>query len=429
MTSRKFLERGKPGITGERKRFWECEARFQIVAAGRRSGKSVLASWKLERKLYEKKPWSDPRYFYAAPTHGQAKRIAWERFKQLIPSDLVAKINESELRIKLKNGAELWIIGLEVPQRMEGIAWDGGIIDERADIKAGAWDANLRPALADRNGFCWHVGVPDFQGPSGIEYKSLFDLAKSGTDREWEAFTWCSADVLPEKEIESAKRRLPPMLFRQEFEASFESAPGRAYQEFVYALHVAKQEIAFTKKYPLIVSCDFNFGHHNWGLYQYYNSRYVILQDLHLPSASVGAMISALRDRMEQLGAPQLLFYGDYSGEQHRAEATTTAWREVRDAFPQAEFHYKRQPPIADRISAVNTVLRSASGEIRVTVNPNARNHIRDFEKVTRTMLYTGDKSGELTHASDAFGYFVHEHQKTLRYADLDLSKLRDAMS
>jgi hypothetical protein len=32
--------------------------------------------------------------------------------------------------IKLVNGAEIWVIGLDKPERIEGKPWDWGILDE-----------------------------------------------------------------------------------------------------------------------------------------------------------------------------------------------------------------------------------------------------------------------------------------------------------
>src|SRR6185312_907466 len=92
-----FREQGIPIITGERDKFWNSKTRFAVIAAGRRSGKSVLARRKLVLNLFEERPWSDPRFFYAGPTQGQVKRIAWENFKQLIPAECIRSINESEL--------------------------------------------------------------------------------------------------------------------------------------------------------------------------------------------------------------------------------------------------------------------------------------------------------------------------------------------
>lgn len=409
---------GKGGLTGQRLAYWQSKARFPIAAAGRRSGKTLLSQGKLFHRLWDVKPWNDARYFFAGPTRDQAKRIAWQRMLDMIQdspnASRILNINLSDLIITLGidkgKTSSLHIVGLDSPQRMEGVGWDGGIGDERADWKAGIWNANIRPALADRKGFCYIIGTPDFEGPSSEEFKEQFELGLAG-QQGYESFTWPSREVVSAEEIEAARKDSPPNIFRQEYEASFESTPGRAYPDFTRTRHVVNSE--FNKEFPLIAGCDFNRVHHTWGAYQYYEGRYWIIDDLYVNNGTVEAMCNELEVYAEQKGAKKLLFYGDYSGEQRRAEATHSAWQQIRAKFSEAEYFYKVQPPVADRIERVNTQLWNAAGESHINVNSRAVRHIADFERVTRAMAYAGEggTNGELTHASSAFGYFVHRHQ------------------
>lgn len=68
-------------------RLWNENKRFAVVPAGRRSGKTELAKRKLVIGLNEKKNWTDPKYFAAAPTREQAKRIFWKDLKELTPRE------------------------------------------------------------------------------------------------------------------------------------------------------------------------------------------------------------------------------------------------------------------------------------------------------------------------------------------------------
>lgn len=65
---------------------------------------------------------------------------------------LVGKVSESEMLIRLVNGASVYVIGMDKPERIEGMSWNGGILDEYANMKPGAWPENVRPALSDRAG-------------------------------------------------------------------------------------------------------------------------------------------------------------------------------------------------------------------------------------------------------------------------------------
>jgi hypothetical protein len=157
--------------------------RFPVVPAGRRSGKTERAKRFLaKRAMYE----PGKKFFAGAPTFAQAKKIWWNDLKDLTFSSLhLKKPSETELQIFLPNGSEIHIIGFDQPQRFEGIPWDGGIIDEIADVKEKAIIENILPALntfnpmrPDYRAWCWFIGVPEGLG----HYKDMADLGWSGKD-------------------------------------------------------------------------------------------------------------------------------------------------------------------------------------------------------------------------------------------------------
>lgn len=133
--------------------------RFPLVPAGRRSGKSE----RFKRFLVKQANLVPGPYFAAAPTHGQAKKIFWDDLKAFTLSAChKRRPSESDLIIYLDNGSEIHVIGLDKPQRIEGIPWKGGGIDEFADVKEEAWEANIYPALNTVNpmnpeyrAWCW----------------------------------------------------------------------------------------------------------------------------------------------------------------------------------------------------------------------------------------------------------------------------------
>jgi len=137
--------------------YWNSPFRFNVVPAGRRSGKTELAKRKLILRamappMYGGSPYPRANYFFSAPTYNQVKRIYWQDVKDMIHPDFIAAKSESELWIRLINDNTIYLMGLDKPERMEGFPWDGGIIDEIANIKPDAWEANIRPALSDRGG-------------------------------------------------------------------------------------------------------------------------------------------------------------------------------------------------------------------------------------------------------------------------------------
>jgi hypothetical protein len=268
----------------EQLRLWCDPARFKIVSAGRRSGKTELAKRKLIVRLFSKTWHGHPgRYFAAAPTRDQAKRIWWQDLNDLLRPKWKSVVSASELKIRLTNGAELCVIGLDKPMRMEGVSWDGGVIDEYADCKPGTFDAHIRPALADRQGWLWLIGVPDMDGPAQVEYEKFYHIAVSGEDPEWAAFHWASADILPPEEIASAKRRMDPRLFEQEMLGKFILAGGRAFADFDAKVHV--KDVPYDAELPICWSLDFNINPMCSGIIQHKNGIINVLDELVLPEA------------------------------------------------------------------------------------------------------------------------------------------------
>jgi hypothetical protein len=208
--------------------YWNSPHRFNVVPAGRRSGKTELAKRKVVKNALKGTKFDNPRFFCAAPTVAQAKRIYWQDLKAMVPRDLMSRDPyESDLIIPLITGAELHVLGMDKPERIEGSPWDGGILDEYGNMKEGAWSENVRPALADRNGWCDLIGVPE--GRNHYYDKDLqakAEMALRGSESEWGSFSWFSADILPAAEIEAARRDMHPKVFQQEYEGSFVDFSG-----------------------------------------------------------------------------------------------------------------------------------------------------------------------------------------------------------
>jgi hypothetical protein len=135
--------------------YWTSTARFNTVPAGRRSGKTEFAKRKLVKAALRGTTFSEARFFAAAPTRDQAKRIFWDDLKALSPKHLMTgRPLETELCIKLVNGSEIHVLGMDKPERVEGAPWDGGVLDEYGNMKRETWTEHVRPALSDRGGWC-----------------------------------------------------------------------------------------------------------------------------------------------------------------------------------------------------------------------------------------------------------------------------------
>jgi hypothetical protein len=362
--------------------------------------------------------WQDYRYFLGAPTRDQAKALFWDDLKLLIPPHLrLGEPRESSLTLTLITGAQLVVVGLDRPQRIEGRGWNGGILDEFANLKPRAWEENIRPALSDRLGWCWMIGVPEGMG----EYKDLFDYARSGADPEWDGFTWHSADILPKSEIESARRTMDSLSFAQEYEASWISWQGKVYYPFDRRIHVDK--LQYHPRADLIFTFDFNTS----------PGTAAIIQEQRLPNGETGTGVIGevwieknsntprICERLiSQWGEHQgnVLCYGDATGgAEGTAKVAGSDWALIRQYLkPQFGDRLRMKVPPANplervRVVAMNSRLLSASGTVRMMVDGRCSHVVRDFEGVRATEDGAGAidkrKDPQLSHLTDGIGYYV----------------------
>jgi hypothetical protein len=404
---------------------WNSPARFCVVPAGRRSGKTEIGKRRLVVGALAP-PHPDARYFAAAPTWQQAKRIWWADLKALSPPELVADKSEGELWIKYVTGATVQVVGLDVPARIEGTPWDGGVLDEYANMSENVWAAHLRPIMAERGGWCWFIGVPEGRNHYYRLYAEARRREQSG-DGEWATFTWWSEDILPPAEVEQARREMDDDLFEQEFHASFRSFRGRAYKPFDEKTHTAPLVHRWDPDKPLVFCFDFNVE----------PGAAAVAQEMRLPSGHVGTAIigqvhipydSDTVAVCRRLGrdwrgqrAP-IVVYGDATGGQrHTAAIRGDDWKLVRgtlrEEFPGVDIVLRvpeANPPERKRVNAMNARLRAADGAIRLMVDAaEAPAIVQDLEGVrfveggSGEIAKKGPANAGLTHWTDAIGYYV----------------------
>src|SRR5579863_3503814 len=128
---------------------FNCPKRFRVVVAGRRFGKTQLA---LTELIFA--AWDAPGFlgWYVAPTYRQAKRIAWDRLKEILADCHNVACCETELTIRFQNGGTVGLRGADNYDSLRGNGLDFVVLDEFAQMKPEVWSEVLRPALADRRG-------------------------------------------------------------------------------------------------------------------------------------------------------------------------------------------------------------------------------------------------------------------------------------
>lgn len=198
------------------------EHRFGVVVAHRRMGKTVSAINHLikDAVLNTKEA---PRYAYIAPTYGQAKRVAWDYLCKYV-RPLGGTANISELRVDFM-GRRIQLYGSDNPDSLRGQYFDGVILDEIGDQNPKIWTEILRPALADRMGWCLFIGTPKGQN----HFKDLRDRAEDTPEWGLLEFKASETKLVPESELKAAKAEMGEDKYQQEFECSFHAAVEGSY--------------------------------------------------------------------------------------------------------------------------------------------------------------------------------------------------------
>lgn len=207
------------------KKIWQSTARFKIIAAGRRTGKSRLAAYMLLVKALQA---TQGTVFYVGPTQGQARDIMWKLLLEL-GHNVIKNVHVNNLEITLVNGITVRLKGADRPETMRGVSLYYLVLDEYADIRPDVWEQILRPALADLKGEAMFIGTPMGRN----HFYDLFSYANKGEDPDYKAWHFTSYDneTLDPNEIEAAKKSMSSYAFRQEFLASFEAQGSELFKE------------------------------------------------------------------------------------------------------------------------------------------------------------------------------------------------------
>lgn len=207
---------------------FNSKARFIIVKAGRRLGKSYLAAVKL--LIEGLKDTNSHGYdlrtkdvFYVAPTQQQARDVMWLLLKTL-GQGLIALAHENTMVMTLINGRRVHLKGADRPDTMRGVGLSFAVLDEYALMKPDVWELILRPTLADVLGGALFISTPRPEADNPMNV--LWDQATEDTD--WETFKFKSSDnpFLRASEIESMRRNMSRSAQRQELDAETDGGGG-----------------------------------------------------------------------------------------------------------------------------------------------------------------------------------------------------------
>lgn len=168
-------------------------------------------------------------YWHIFPTYGEAKDSVWRDPNMLfniIPKDLIERVNETELVVYFKNGSIYQLKGSDQPDALRGPNPFGVVFDEYDTQKMGGWGV-VEPIIRANGGWVWFIGTP--RGKN-----KLYDLYNRGQEGHHEWKSWLlkasTSGIVALDQLAESKKTMSQALYNQEWECDFLEGEGSVFR-------------------------------------------------------------------------------------------------------------------------------------------------------------------------------------------------------
>lgn len=253
-----FEEAGYVPHTGQ-KPVHDSLARFRVLVAGRRWGKSLSAAMEAIPMILT----PGTRGWVVSKTYDLTRKVTREIYRIMIQewgmrNHLTKNQQGGPIVMEFDWGSSVEGKSAEHPPSLIGEGLDWIIVDEAAKIKQGIWEQYLRPTLTDRVGWALFISTPE-------GYNWFHALYKRGLNPafpNWESFhepSW-NNPYLSQEEIDEAKGEMTDAVFRQEYGADFTISAGQVYQDFKEHIHIIPEDkLKVHPDWPRYRAIDFGY--------------------------------------------------------------------------------------------------------------------------------------------------------------------------
>jgi len=264
----------------------------------------------------------------------------------------------------------------------------------------------LRPTLSDTKGHALFIG-----SPKGRNW--FYDLwVQAGATQDWGAHQFSTLDGgnVDAEEIEAAKRDMDERQFQQEYLASFVDYAGVIYYAFKEENIKEFDHSKLTPRTPLHVGIDFNINPMSAVIGVILGDMMHIIDEVEIYSSNTIELINEIKSRYPHR---IILAYPDASGGSLK---TSAAGMSDHLFLRNAGFTVKvgkTNPPIVDRINAVNSMLCNSNNERKLLIDPKCkslRNCLIKHTYKPGTRQPEKDGATDFSHMNDALGYAVYQN-------------------
>ena len=209
---------------------------------------------------------------------------------------------------------------------------------------------------------------------------------------------------LPADFIERLQANYDPSLLRAYLDGEFVNlTTGQVYDRFNRAHHVKPCDWDELEAETILLGVDFNVGNMS-GVLAVRRGRELHVFDEIAGAHDTDALGQEVRRRYP---SARILGYPDASG---TARSTNSSRSDVAilQSYDISNMAPKANPPIRDRVAAVQALLENGNGERRLFVDPRCRRLIECLELQSYDEKGEPDKDAGYDHMNDALGYIIH---------------------
>ena len=226
--------------------------------------------------------------------------------------------------------------------------------------------------------------------------------AQQRTDRKLIRMRTADNPHLPQDFIERLQANYDPSLLQAYLEGQFcNLTTGQVYDRFSREKHVTSAPPNISAE-PLRVGVDFNVGNMSAAI------AVRLGNSLHLVDEISGAHdTDALAQEIRQRYPDHRVFvYPDASGGARSTNASRTDIQ-ILESYGFSNQSSASNPPVRDRVAAVQALLENGRGEVRLQVAATCKRSIECLELQSYNERGEPDKDAGYDHMNDALGYLI----------------------
>jgi hypothetical protein len=259
-------------------------------------------------------------------------------------------------------------------------------------------------------------------------YFDLCQKAETGVDPNFKVFHWKSSEILPADVIDAAKSAMSAKQFSQEFEASFETAGGRIYEDY------SKQNYTPETIKPheqLMWMHDQNYTPLSSAIGVRRGNDLYLLDEIVLTSAVSKQSAIEFVDKYKDHQNKNVIIYGDPAGKAGEKHGHASDYTDIEDVLRSNSWTFTRKvkpshPAIKDRQNAVRAKILTAAGTSSLYVNtvtaPWCHKGLSTVQ-LQKGSTFQEDQTNQYQHITTAIGYCIDYEWPILYKKKVEIAK------